>query len=274
VLWWDVRNLAEPTDACVLPDDFGGCCIEWQQEAGPSKYLVGTEEGVGLALNKKPKKAVEVGGTWFGDSRNCGPVCAIKRNFFHPKYFLTVGDYSVRLWTEDLRSAVWKTRPSGARLTCGGWSSVRAGVFFAARLDGVVEFHDLVSQMNASVYSHKVGDTPLSSLSLEGGGGRLLAVGDSAGGVTLVELCEELVSTTSAEKSAVGALLDREQRRERNLDALKKSAKSTPGGTFQENKTLFDTTIDKQQYIAREQEWLAATGMPTDRGGWGVDSLL
>jgi hypothetical protein len=29
------------------------------QEAGPTKYLVGTEHGVVLSCNKKPKKAVE-----------------------------------------------------------------------------------------------------------------------------------------------------------------------------------------------------------------------
>ncbi|KAF4676915.1 Dynein intermediate chain 2, axonemal, partial [Perkinsus chesapeaki] len=67
VLWWDVRNLSEPTDEVILtdgnrenPKQLGGCCLEWQQEAGPTKYLVGTEQGACMALNKKPKKPVEI----------------------------------------------------------------------------------------------------------------------------------------------------------------------------------------------------------------------
>jgi dynein intermediate chain 2, axonemal len=101
VLWWDIRNLAAPTDSCQLAAQeggrpFGASALEWLQEAGPTKYLVGTEEGIGLALNKKPKKAVELGG-WFGSEekgghgRHYGPIWTIKRNPQHVKYFMTVG---------------------------------------------------------------------------------------------------------------------------------------------------------------------------------------
>jgi dynein intermediate chain 2 len=101
VLWWDIRNLAAPTDSCQLAVQeggrpFGASSLEWLQEAGPTKFLVGTEEGVALALNKKPKKAVEVGG-WFGSEekgghgRHFGPIWTIKRNPQHVKYFMTVG---------------------------------------------------------------------------------------------------------------------------------------------------------------------------------------
>merc|ERR1740127_200165 len=92
VLWWDVRNLSEPTERCELtngdkenPKSMGGTSIEWTQEAGPTKYLVGTEQGVVLALNKKPKKAVETG-TWFGlDTKggqgpHHGPVYRVHRS--------------------------------------------------------------------------------------------------------------------------------------------------------------------------------------------------
>ena len=57
--------------------------MAYSTEAGPTKYLVGTEQGVVLALNKKPKKAVETG-TWFGldtkggQSPHHGPVYRVR----------------------------------------------------------------------------------------------------------------------------------------------------------------------------------------------------
>merc|ERR1719222_1017119 len=68
LLFWDIRNMAAVTDECELTDGgkettktLGGVSLEWMQEAGPTKYLVGTEHGLILAASKKPKKAVEVG---------------------------------------------------------------------------------------------------------------------------------------------------------------------------------------------------------------------
>ena len=258
VLWWDTRNLSAPTDVCVLTDNgrtYSGSCLEWQQEAGPTKYLIGTEEGVGLALTKKPKKSVEVGG-WFGADdhggqyRHFGPIYSIKRNLFHPKYFLTVGDWGVKVWLEELKTPLFQTSPSVSTLTCGGWSPSRAGLLFAGRFDGVVDFFDYNYQMNETAYSHKVGDVPISSCVIEGRG-ELMAVGDASGTVTIVRLCDELAVPSNSEKVTFGVSLEREQRRERNLDALKKQQglKSTNlsdpkiGGFGQPN------TIDQQQYV-------------------------
>ena len=101
VLWWDIRNLSAPTDTCKLAVEpgsrpFGASSLEWMQEAGPTKYIVGCEEGIALMLSKKPKKPVELGG-WFGSEekgghgRHYGPIWTIKRNPQHLKYFMTVG---------------------------------------------------------------------------------------------------------------------------------------------------------------------------------------
>ena len=32
-----------------------------------------------------------------------GPITALVRNAFQPKFFLTTGDWTARLWNEDLR---------------------------------------------------------------------------------------------------------------------------------------------------------------------------
>lgn len=259
VIWWDTRRLAEPIDSCAL--GASGSCLEWQQEAGPTKYLVGTEEGVCLSLNKKPKKPVEVSG-WFGATDHggqyphYGPIYSVKRNMFHPKYFLTVGDWGAKIWLEELKSPLLQTSPSPSSLTCGGWSPSRAGVVFTGRFDGVVDLYDMHYQMNEIAYSHKIGDYPVSACVIENQG-QLMAVGDASGTVTLVRLCDELAVPSGTEKATFGAALEREQRRERNLDGLKKQQT----GKTVEKVNFLNKTIDQQQYIGREKEWLNATGL-------------
>jgi dynein intermediate chain 2 len=58
MLWWDTRRLSEPTDSLQLCTDvkaagqiLGGSSLEYNSEAGPSKYLVGTEQGVVLMVS-------------------------------------------------------------------------------------------------------------------------------------------------------------------------------------------------------------------------------
>lgn len=75
ILWWDLRKHEEPTDSFMLTEAaatgikqdidnknqgvFGGTCLEANPEQ-PTKYLVGTEQGVILSANKRPKKPVEI----------------------------------------------------------------------------------------------------------------------------------------------------------------------------------------------------------------------
>ena len=48
------------------PKVMGGVSLEWMQEAGPTKFLVGTELGMTLSCQAKPKKPIEVN-AWFGN---------------------------------------------------------------------------------------------------------------------------------------------------------------------------------------------------------------
>ena len=57
------RRLGEPTDIIELSTDsrggglvLGGSSLEYNTEAGPTKFLVGTEQGVVLAINLRNKK--------------------------------------------------------------------------------------------------------------------------------------------------------------------------------------------------------------------------
>lgn len=230
MLWWDTRRLSEPTDSLQLCTDIksngqvlGGSSLEYNSEAGPSKYLVGTEQGVVLMVNLKNRKQNN-GITVFdqGPGKHHGPIYSIQRNPANSKCFLTVGDWTTRIWMEDLRTPIMTTKYHSSYLTAGCWSPTRAGVFFVTRMDGVVDIWDYFYRQNEVAYSHKVGDAMLTSVAVQGTiqqGGRLVAVGDVTGTVSLLEVCESLAASQSNERKAIDLMFEREMKQEKNLEA-------------------------------------------------------
>jgi dynein intermediate chain 2 len=127
-----------------------------------------------------------------------------------------------------------------------------------ARQDGKLEGWDLLEKQGEKVFSHKVGDTPITALAIlggstsslspsatssvlraasmpwtggnEAGGGRLMAVGDEGGTVALLELCRGLSECQAGEKAAMGALLEREMRVEKNMEARERESRRAAGG--------------------------------------------
>ena len=73
----------------------------------PTKFMVGTEQGIVLSCNRKAKSPSErIVASYNG---HYGPVYALQRNPFFPKNFLTVGDWTARIWAEEIResSIMW-----------------------------------------------------------------------------------------------------------------------------------------------------------------------
>jgi dynein intermediate chain 2 len=96
--------------------------------------LIGTESGSILTANKKLKKPVEITTRYGLDSgRHLGPVYSINRSNQTPKYFLSVGDWSCKVWVEDLKTPIIRTKYHGAYLSDGCWSPTRSGAFFLVR---------------------------------------------------------------------------------------------------------------------------------------------
>lgn len=165
MLWWDTRKLTEPTDTLELCTDvkgggqvLGGSSLEYSSEAGPSKYLVGTEQGVVLSINLKNRKQNN-GITVLdqGAGKHHGPIYAVQRNPVNTKCFLTIGDWTAKIWTEDnVKTPIMSTKYHQAYLTGGCWSPTRPGVFFVTRMDGVVDMWDYHYRQNEVAYSHKV----------------------------------------------------------------------------------------------------------------------
>jgi len=72
----------------------------------------------------------------FNIFRHLGPVYSINRSPI-PKYFMSVGDWSCKVWVEDLKTPIIRTKYHGAYLSDGCWSPTRNGAFFLIRRDGI-----------------------------------------------------------------------------------------------------------------------------------------
>ncbi|KAL7501961.1 hypothetical protein ACHAXN_000093, partial [Cyclotella atomus] len=228
MFWWDTRKLEEPIDNLMLDTDskgggvrvrLGASSLEYSQEAGPTKFLVGTEQGIVMSVNLRNKKTNN-GITVFdtGSGMHHGPIPSIQRNPTHNKYFMTVGDWSARIGSDALKSPIITSQYHNSSLTSGCWSPTRAGVFMSLALMESWTFGTSVITRT----SHKVSDAALTSISIEGntqGGGKLVAVGDANGLVSLLEVCDSLAQPQHNEKALVNTIFERSSVRQKNLEA-------------------------------------------------------
>ncbi|XP_068188605.1 dynein axonemal intermediate chain 2 isoform X2 [Antennarius striatus] len=263
VLWWDVRRLSEPTERLILDPSregnldraLGAVSLEFESTM-PTKFMVGTEQGVVMSCNRKAKTPAEKIVCTY-DSHH-GPVYALHRNPFFPKNFLTVGDWTARIWSEDIKeSSIMWTKYQMSFLMDGCWSPVRPSVFFTVKMDGMLDAWDVLFKQNDPTLSFKVCDEALYSLRVQDHG-RLLACGSQRGGVTLLEVCSGLSSLQKNEKSSLAAMFERETKREKILEArqreirLKERSRSQQSREDEGQRDDGDDTPD--QLIARAEQ--------------------
>jgi len=228
VLWWDTRKLVEPQNEIELKQEdsdktLGACSMAYSTEAGPTKYLIGTEQGVVVSVNTR-SRGQPVSFYSQGAGKHHSAINSIERNPTHSKYFMTVGDWTARIWSEDLKTPIMTTKYHPAYLTAGCWSPTRQGVFFVTRQDGVLDMWDYFYRQNDVALSHKLGDSGLSSISVHKRGA-LLAIGDDQGTVSLLEVSDSLSRANPNEKLAMSSMFERETQREKNLIVLAKEQK-------------------------------------------------
>jgi len=249
MFWWDTRKLGEPMETLQLDTKgdasavLGGVVMAYDPAAGPTKFLVGTEQGAVLLCNRKAKgPGDKIGAIYPGHH---GPIYALERNPFQSKYFLTVGDWTARIWMEDLRTPIMTTKYHNSYLTDGCWSPTRPGVFFTIKMDGTLDIWDYFFKQNDPTFTLQVTDVGLHTLSVEGNG-KLIATGSSDGTTTLLEICDGLAALQPNEKASITQMLERETKREKNLEVAKKEMRlkerkeqggGKPGGREREDAT-------------------------------------
>ncbi|XP_046888484.1 dynein axonemal intermediate chain 2 [Hypomesus transpacificus] len=224
VLWWDIRKMSEPTEKLVLDpskkgnldNSLGAISLEFETTM-PTKFMVGTEQGLVVSCNRKAKTPAEkIVCTYSGHH---GPIYALQRNPFFPKNFLTVADWTARIWSEDIKdSSIMWTKYHMAYLTDGCWSPVRPSVFYTIKMDGTLDVWDILFKQNDPTLSLKVCDEALQSLRVQDQG-HLLACGSQLGTTTLLEISPGLCTLQRNEKALVTAMFEREAKREKILEA-------------------------------------------------------
>ncbi|CAF1270672.1 unnamed protein product [Rotaria magnacalcarata] len=225
VLWWDTRKLSEPVETLILDIEkkgrlenaLGAMSLEYEPTL-PTKFMVGTEQGRIISCNRKGKNDAEKIGSVFPG--HWGPVYALQRHPNFTKNFLSVGDWTVRIWSEELRDdCIMWTKPSMHALTDAQWSPTRSSIFYTSKMDGTLDVWDILFKQNEPTLSIQVVDEPLHCLRVQETQGRLIACGSQNGTVTLVEVSDNLCIQGKSEKALVTGMFDRETRRAKILEA-------------------------------------------------------
>uniref|UniRef100_UPI00398EE1C9 dynein axonemal intermediate chain 2 n=1 Tax=Pristiophorus japonicus TaxID=55135 RepID=UPI00398EE1C9 len=254
VLWWDIRKMSEPVERLILditkkdnPDiAYGGVSLEFEPTM-PTKFMVGTEQGAIILGNRKGKLPAEkIVSTFTGHH---GPVYALQRNPFYPKNFLTVGDWTARIWSEDLRdtSIIW-TKYHMSNLTDGCWSPIRPFVFFTTKMDGTVDIWDLSFKHSDATLSIKVCDEALYSLRIQDNG-RFLVCGSHLGKTTLLEFSSGFYTYQKNEKSLANAMFERETKREKILEARQREMRVKERAKSEQGKVVDQKVEDEEDTV-------------------------
>ncbi|KAJ3091761.1 Dynein intermediate chain 2, axonemal [Quaeritorhiza haematococci] len=220
VAWWDIRKLAEPTETMLLDPEkngsiVGGTVIDFETTM-PTKFMVGAENGSVFMCNKKAKSPSEkITHIYPGHH---GPIYALQRNPFFLKNFITVGDWTAKLWAEDVKTPIMSTRYLSSYLTDGCWSPARPSVFFTGKMDGTVDVWDYIFKQNDPTLTVQVCSAPIHCIKVQEHG-KLMAVTARDGSTTLLELSEGLSRMQTGEKAIFSQMLERESKREKTLES-------------------------------------------------------
>ncbi|XP_045536174.1 dynein axonemal intermediate chain 2 [Papilio machaon] len=251
VKWWDTRNMNEPTDSMIidivkLPNDtqsiekaLGISALEYEPTI-PTRFMVGTETGLVIGANRKGKTPLEKLPSKY--EAHYGPVYALQRNPTFLKNFLTVGDWTARVWSEDCReSSILWTHSHKTKLTDGAWNPIRFSLLLVTQWDGCLSCWDLLRRRSAPIVTAQLCDEPLLRLRPHEGG-LLVACGSSKGTIYLAELSQNLGTADKNDKQLLTHILERENKRERILEARMrelrlKMRQDRDGGQAQVNET-------------------------------------
>ncbi|KAL0054665.1 hypothetical protein WJX82_000717 [Trebouxia sp. C0006] len=161
-----------------------------------------------------------------------GAIISLQRSPFFEDVVVSVGDWSLALWKEGQHQTPLFTSPHApAPYTAGCWSPTRPGVIYAARADGVLEVWDLLDRSHEPSMTAAPCTTPITYLAFSpagappAAGGRsvqqLLAVGDGAGVLHIMDLPRNLRRRVPSEVNTMHAFLTRHLARLDYLQACK-----------------------------------------------------
>ncbi|NWS12671.1 DNAI2 protein, partial [Pachyramphus minor] len=276
VLWWDIRKLSQPSERLVLDitredqlkNALGAISLDFSLSM-PTKFLVGTEQGSIINCNRDAKTPPEKIANVFNG--HIGAVYAVARSPFYPKVFLSVGDWTARIWSEENldSSSIMETKYVChiPYLLDGCWSPVKPAVFFTAKSDGTLDVWDFLFHQKDPSLSLKVSNDPLFSLRPQDNG-RIIGCGTKQGTVALLEISSGLCTLRKNEKTLTSTMFEREARREKVLQdkqrelqvraqllaKAKKEEQEDPQEVFKQARADFFSTMKAERQRRGETE--------------------
>ncbi|CAA9990360.1 dynein-associated protein, putative [Plasmodium knowlesi strain H] len=196
-------------------------CLEWNLEAGPSKILVGTDEGYVLSLSKRQAKNLEMLQKYgASNEKHLSSITSIKRIPINLKYFLSTDKWGFNIWSEDIKFPIISNYYDECVINKGLWIT-DSSFFILARKDGYLDFWNLLYNFNEPIIQHKVCNSSITEI--DGHlNNKYISVGNDLGDTHILKLGSTFCKNTSEEKNALDQLFERESKREKNLEYIRK----------------------------------------------------
>ncbi|XP_022112334.2 dynein axonemal intermediate chain 2 isoform X1 [Pieris rapae] len=267
--WWDIRNMDEPTDEMIIDvvqssfdvqsmANANGISVMEYEPTIPTRFMVGTDNGLVVGGNRKGKTPMEKLPAKY--EAHVGPVWSLERNPGFLKNFLTVGDWTMRVWSEDCReSAVLWSPPNRHKITAATWSPTRLSLVAAVQWDGLLATWDLLRRQHEPTLTMHVCDEPLLRLRMHEGGA-FVACGSRKGNIYMVEYSQNMTQSDKNDKLLLTAMFERESKRERILEArmreirlkLRQAEEGSPAASV----TEFDPSVGDRDLAEATSEYM------------------
>lgn len=265
-LWWDLRNLSKPLDCLVmsirmpsnespsLNKSEGVSSLEFDHGL-PTKFLCGTESGLVINVNRMGRIHSEMLTSYW--DCHAGPVRSVHRSNCTTRMFLTCGDWSVRIWSEEVHTApIIVTKPYRYEVTDAAWAPLRYSSYMVACSDGIFSYWDILRKYKAPVISFQVSKYELTKICPHTNG-QSVAIGDNNGCLFLLMLSQNMILPSKYDKQLMLQIYSREARREHNLDTrlkeIRLKMRTEQAALVIPSKS--DLNLEDQQDRATDQEY-------------------
>ncbi|CAH0579285.1 unnamed protein product [Chrysodeixis includens] len=226
-MWFDTRDLSEPIDSLLIcPDLPPGKTVDFNCAHGvsslqfersfPSRFLCGTETGMVINVNRKGKTPQEVMSVPY--HAHLGPVRAVHRSPCTTKMFITCGDWTTHIWSDDIRNGpIINGTPHLRQVRDVVWAPQRYSGYMTVSSDGNFRYWDILRKRYKPIVDLPVSNSPLYRV-VPHEDGRLVAMGGGSGEMFLAVLSEDLVLSGDHDKQLIIQHFERETHREHILE--------------------------------------------------------
>ncbi|KAJ0177244.1 hypothetical protein K1T71_007253 [Dendrolimus kikuchii] len=271
-MWWDIRNISAPSDILVMTvkippgeqvthaNSEGVSALQYDRSF-PTRFLCGTDTGIVINVNRKGKSHQEIMSAVFLAQK--GPVRTVHRSPCTSKMFITCGDWTVNIWSDDVHTSPIVTgMPHRYQVYDVVWAPQRVSSYMSVCGDGKFRYWDLLRKYREPVIVLPLAKHPLLKIKPHEEG-RLIAIGDVRGTMYLLSLSENLVLSGDKDKQLMIQTYERESRREHILESrikeirLKQKAEeeaaSAPHTEIIDEESLVKIAEDEYKRVVSEE---------------------